>query len=168
MASDVADGKKEVRLPQKKFYRQRAHSNPMADHSFDYPVSPDQMNWHQYYPKHFPSNEDLEKHDDFKDLESPNRMVITDWALSHRQKNLGVFFWKTRGFRSTRSLADKSNQIQCNLWSLQGRPEKSQAPPQVLMAGPLKPQSSVLVLGYFLGWIPKQHKVLTRDFLIKF
>ena len=24
-----------VRLPQKKFYRQRAHSNPMTDHSFD-------------------------------------------------------------------------------------------------------------------------------------
>lgn len=24
-----------VRLPQKKFYRQRAHSNPMTDHNFD-------------------------------------------------------------------------------------------------------------------------------------
>lgn len=75
MASDVADGKKEVRLPQKKFYRQRAHSNPMADHSFDYPVSPDQMNWHRYYPKHFPSNEDLEKHDDSEELDSHNRTV---------------------------------------------------------------------------------------------
>jgi len=36
-------------LPQKKFYRQRAHSNPLNDHSFIYPVSPDQMNWSVYY-----------------------------------------------------------------------------------------------------------------------
>jgi len=31
--------------PQKKYYRQRAHSNPMADHCFDYPISPLEMNW---------------------------------------------------------------------------------------------------------------------------
>ena len=30
-------------LPKKKFYRQRAHSNPIADHCFDYPVSPDKV-----------------------------------------------------------------------------------------------------------------------------
>ena len=30
-------------LPKKRFYRQRAHSNPIADHCFDYPVSPDQV-----------------------------------------------------------------------------------------------------------------------------
>lgn len=39
-----------VRLPQKRFYRQRAHSNPIADHCFDYPVSPDKMNWKTEYP----------------------------------------------------------------------------------------------------------------------
>ena len=33
----------EAKLPQKKFYRQRAHSNPIADHCFDYPVSPDKV-----------------------------------------------------------------------------------------------------------------------------
>ena len=33
----------EARLPQKKFYRQRAHSNPIADHCFDYPVSTDKV-----------------------------------------------------------------------------------------------------------------------------
>lgn len=37
-------------LPKKKFYRQRAHSNPIADHCFDYPVSPDQMDWSRLYP----------------------------------------------------------------------------------------------------------------------
>ncbi|XP_044731791.1 tRNA (guanine-N(7)-)-methyltransferase [Chrysoperla carnea] len=37
-------------LPQKKFYRQRAHSNPIADHCFDYPRSPKHMDWTQLYP----------------------------------------------------------------------------------------------------------------------
>src|SRR4051794_17945176 len=36
-------------LPKKKFYRQRAHSNPIADHCFDYPLSPDVMDWTPYY-----------------------------------------------------------------------------------------------------------------------
>lgn len=27
-------------MPQKKFYRQRAHANPISDHDFNYPVSP--------------------------------------------------------------------------------------------------------------------------------
>uniref|UniRef100_A0A1B6MQR3 tRNA (guanine-N(7)-)-methyltransferase n=1 Tax=Graphocephala atropunctata TaxID=36148 RepID=A0A1B6MQR3_9HEMI len=39
------------RLPQKKFYRQRAHSNPIADHCFEYPVSPDKMDWSTLYPQ---------------------------------------------------------------------------------------------------------------------
>lgn len=40
--------------PQKRYFRQRAHSNPIADHCFDYPVSPDEMNWHtaELYPDH--------------------------------------------------------------------------------------------------------------------
>ncbi|ESO10415.1 hypothetical protein HELRODRAFT_91834 [Helobdella robusta] len=40
-------------LPQKKYYRQRAHSNPMADHSFQYPACPDQANWSELYPAYF-------------------------------------------------------------------------------------------------------------------
>lgn len=40
-------------LPQKKFYRQRAHSNPMAHHEFDYPVSPEEMDWSELYPHFF-------------------------------------------------------------------------------------------------------------------
>jgi len=72
MALDAPDAgsNHSIKLPQKKFYRQRAHSNPMADHSFDYPVSPDQMDWHQYYPKFFPSAEKREKHDADRDVES--------------------------------------------------------------------------------------------------
>ncbi|XP_030051325.1 tRNA (guanine-N(7)-)-methyltransferase [Microcaecilia unicolor] len=55
-------------LPQKRYYRQRAHSNPMADHSFHYPARPEDMNWAEYYPEFFkPLNPDA-KHDDEKDL----------------------------------------------------------------------------------------------------
>ncbi|XP_071506006.1 tRNA (guanine-N(7)-)-methyltransferase-like [Diadema antillarum] len=39
-----------LKLPQKKYYRQRAHSNPMSDHTFEYPVKPSEMDWTQYYP----------------------------------------------------------------------------------------------------------------------
>uniref|UniRef100_A0A9J7XW64 tRNA (guanine-N(7)-)-methyltransferase n=1 Tax=Cyprinus carpio carpio TaxID=630221 RepID=A0A9J7XW64_CYPCA len=42
-----------VSMPQKRYYRQRAHSNPIADHSFQYPVCPDQMDWSQLYPEYF-------------------------------------------------------------------------------------------------------------------
>jgi len=42
-----------AKLPQKKLYRQRAHSNPISDHHFDYPISPDLMDWTTLYPKFF-------------------------------------------------------------------------------------------------------------------
>lgn len=44
-------------LPQKKYYRQRAHSNPIADHCIEYPIKPDLMNWNSLYPLHFSNNE---------------------------------------------------------------------------------------------------------------
>lgn len=37
-------------LPQKKYYRQRAHSNPLADHTFTYPTRPSDMDWRALYP----------------------------------------------------------------------------------------------------------------------
>jgi Putative methyltransferase len=37
-------------LPQKKFYRQRAHANPLSHNdSFQYPVAPAAVNWRDYY-----------------------------------------------------------------------------------------------------------------------
>ncbi|PPJ53343.1 hypothetical protein CBER1_00918 [Cercospora berteroae] len=44
--------KQEGELPQKKYYRQRAHANPFSDHDLTYPESPDAMDWSQHYP-HF-------------------------------------------------------------------------------------------------------------------
>lgn len=40
-------------MPQKRYYRQRAHSNPMAHHTFDYPVCPEEMDWSELYPHFF-------------------------------------------------------------------------------------------------------------------
>ncbi|XP_053949865.1 tRNA (guanine-N(7)-)-methyltransferase [Anastrepha ludens] len=39
-----------ISLPQKRYYRQRAHSNPIADHCFDYPAHPNDVNWKELYP----------------------------------------------------------------------------------------------------------------------
>lgn len=40
----------EIKLPKKRFYRQRAHSNPFSDHSLEYPQSPNDMDWTKLYP----------------------------------------------------------------------------------------------------------------------
>ncbi len=40
----------ELDLPKKRYYRQRAHSNPFLDHSLEYPRSPDDMDWSRLYP----------------------------------------------------------------------------------------------------------------------
>lgn len=38
-----------IDLPQKKYHRQRAHVNPIADHNFQYPLSPDETDWSQHF-----------------------------------------------------------------------------------------------------------------------
>lgn len=48
-------------LPQKRYFRQRAHSNPVADHDVEFPVCPKDVDWSIYYPSHFPSNSGDEK-----------------------------------------------------------------------------------------------------------
>ncbi|RMB88186.1 hypothetical protein DUI87_35437 [Hirundo rustica rustica] len=40
--------------PQKRFYRQRAHSNPLADHTLRYPARPQDMDWASLFPTFFP------------------------------------------------------------------------------------------------------------------
>lgn len=51
---------KTCQLPQKKYFRQRAHSNPIADHTFNYPCRPDAMDWSEYYPNFFQSDQPLD------------------------------------------------------------------------------------------------------------
>lgn len=40
-------------LPQKKFYRARAHSNPLSDAQFSVPISPAEVDWSSYFPAFF-------------------------------------------------------------------------------------------------------------------
>ncbi|KAJ5183640.1 tRNA (guanine-N(7)-)-methyltransferase [Penicillium capsulatum] len=40
----------DVKMPQKKFFRQRAHANPFSDHQLEYPLSPAHMDWSTHYP----------------------------------------------------------------------------------------------------------------------
>jgi len=37
------------KLPQKRYYRQRAHSNPFSDHNLEYPARPEDMDWSSLY-----------------------------------------------------------------------------------------------------------------------
>ncbi|KAL5042217.1 hypothetical protein BDW71DRAFT_149751 [Aspergillus fruticulosus] len=39
-----------LKLPQKKYYRQRAHANPFSDHLLKYPLSPAHMDWATHFP----------------------------------------------------------------------------------------------------------------------
>lgn len=48
--SESSDDAAFVSLPQKRNYRQRAHSNPIADHCMDYPKTPDLIDWSIFYP----------------------------------------------------------------------------------------------------------------------
>ncbi|EDO14572.1 hypothetical protein Kpol_269p6 [Vanderwaltozyma polyspora DSM 70294] len=53
--STLAQEGKKLDLPKKRFYRQRAHSNPFSDHQLDYPTSPDDMNWSKLFPHYYDS-----------------------------------------------------------------------------------------------------------------
>jgi tRNA (guanine-N7-)-methyltransferase len=48
-SSDMIKQEQELSLPQKRYYRQRAHSNPIADHDFDYPSCPKSYDWSVLY-----------------------------------------------------------------------------------------------------------------------
>ncbi|EPZ33887.1 putative methyltransferase [Rozella allomycis CSF55] len=41
--------KKIISLPQKRYFRQRAHANPFSDHQLDYPRCPSEMNWDTHF-----------------------------------------------------------------------------------------------------------------------
>uniref|UniRef100_A0A8C6ZLI0 tRNA (guanine-N(7)-)-methyltransferase n=1 Tax=Nothoprocta perdicaria TaxID=30464 RepID=A0A8C6ZLI0_NOTPE len=54
--------------PQKRFYRQRAHSNPLADHTLRYPARPEDMDWAQLFPAFFPAAPEAAAHVEFADI----------------------------------------------------------------------------------------------------
>ena len=66
---EEAEAKRIPNLPKKADYRQRAHSNPLSDRAIPYPISPDAINWEEFYPilktdpesitEHFPTILDI-------------------------------------------------------------------------------------------------------------
>lgn len=51
-----------ARLPRKRFYRARAHSNPLSDSHFPIPISPADVDYSQHFPRFFPlEGKDVEK-----------------------------------------------------------------------------------------------------------
>eukprot|EP00033_Pygsuia_biforma_P004708 GCRY01005161.1.p1 GENE.GCRY01005161.1~~GCRY01005161.1.p1 ORF type:complete len:261 (-),score=48.77 GCRY01005161.1:46-828(-) len=44
----------ESEKPQKRYFRQRAHSNPLSDSAFAYPLNPSCVDWSSFYPAFFP------------------------------------------------------------------------------------------------------------------
>src|SRR5690348_3148523 len=58
----------DVSLPQKKYYRQRAHCNPFSDFDFDYPVHPEKMDWSTLYKEFYESSKEHRPLPEFADI----------------------------------------------------------------------------------------------------
>lgn len=61
---------KSTGLPRKRFYRARAHSNPLSDSHFPIPISPNHVDYSAHYPHYFPpsSGTDCPKKIEFADI----------------------------------------------------------------------------------------------------
>ncbi|XP_058529543.1 tRNA (guanine-N(7)-)-methyltransferase isoform X2 [Ochotona princeps] len=70
----------EASQPQKRYYRQRAHSNPMADHTLRYPVKPEEMDWSELYPQFFAPLTQNQNHDDPKDQKNQRPQAQVEFA----------------------------------------------------------------------------------------
>ncbi|KAL5699572.1 tRNA (guanine(46)-N(7))-methyltransferase [Ranunculus cassubicifolius] len=58
-------------LPRKRFYRARAHSNPLSDSHFPVPLTPSHFDYSLHYPHYFPAsdeNTEIRKHIQFADI----------------------------------------------------------------------------------------------------
>ncbi|KAJ9266250.1 hypothetical protein DTO021C3_6998 [Paecilomyces variotii] len=58
----------EIKMPKKRFYRQRAHANPFSDHMLDYPLSPAHMDWASHFPAFVDPNPDKKNEGGFRQL----------------------------------------------------------------------------------------------------
>lgn len=56
-------------IPQKRWYRQRAHANPFSDHSLEYPPQPSTMNWGTIFPKYYDSKTGKKKEEECRGVE---------------------------------------------------------------------------------------------------
>jgi tRNA (guanine-N7-)-methyltransferase len=51
------------KLPRKRFYRARAHSNPLSDSHFPFPITPDDFDLSQHYPRYYQAEKKGERSD---------------------------------------------------------------------------------------------------------
>eukprot|EP01018_Ginkgo_biloba_P018499 Gb_23703 [translate_table: standard] len=73
-----------VRLPRKRFYRARAHSNPLSDSHFPVPVCPAQFDYAEHFPAYFPTK----PQDDSKfSTSSPNLAAKNEDREAAAEKN---------------------------------------------------------------------------------
>jgi tRNA (guanine-N7-)-methyltransferase len=68
-ANGGGGGGQSGKLPRKRFYRARAHSNPLSDSHFPIPISPDDFDLSQHYPRYYPADKG-ERGDD-EEVEAP-------------------------------------------------------------------------------------------------
>ncbi|KAJ3331008.1 tRNA (guanine-N(7)-)-methyltransferase (tRNA(m7G46)-methyltransferase) [Blyttiomyces sp. JEL0837] len=58
-----------AKLPQKRHFRQRAHSNPFSDHQLNYAIKPEDYDWAKHYPAYFKTEQDKALHQvEFADI----------------------------------------------------------------------------------------------------
>lgn len=69
--NDASGGGK---LPRKRFYRARAHSNPLSDSHFPVPISPEEVDLSQHYPRYFPAD----KGSDGEEAAAPQQIRFAD------------------------------------------------------------------------------------------
>lgn len=63
-----------ARHPRKRFYRARAHSNPLSDSHFPIPICPADVDYSQHFPRFYPSKRD----DDEKNDVPPPKIRFAD------------------------------------------------------------------------------------------
>ncbi|KAF7456645.1 tRNA -methyltransferase family protein [Cryptosporidium felis] len=103
--------------PQKKYYRQRAHCNPLADNFMVHPASPDHIDWELHYPnlnsnqkelkkeiylntKKYPINYSENKVTSARSVEIGNQLKILDLGCGYG----GLLVWLSEQYKEKLSL----------------------------------------------------------------
>ncbi|KAF2767969.1 putative methyltransferase [Teratosphaeria nubilosa] len=80
-------------LPQKKFYRQRAHANPFSDHDLTYSSCPAAMDWSQHYPAYIKTDpETISNNDSIAPKDADEESSITKITKDVEIADIGCGF----------------------------------------------------------------------------
>ncbi|XP_077240603.1 tRNA (guanine-N-7) methyltransferase [Tasmannia lanceolata] len=67
-----------ARLPRKRFYRARAHSNPLSDSHFPIPITPSHVDYSHHFRHFFPSEETSDPNDISTPLKNHSKICFAD------------------------------------------------------------------------------------------